>query len=92
MTRPAALLLALLAGCSAPHRVDAVARAESLARHHGALRVGPRLTFPNGTQATVLGGAQTDIYAPGEPAYSARAPDDEFQVEVEISMPIFGRP
>ena len=92
MTRALATLAVLLAGCSAPHRVDAVARAESLARHHGALRVGPRATWGNGVQATVLVGAQTSLWEPGEPHYSSRAPDDEFQVEVEISMPIFGRP
>lgn len=94
--RPPALLLALaLPACGAipaPRRVDAVAHAESLSRHHGAIRVGPEATFADGTRVGVFVGGQTSLWSPGEPHYSARAPDDEFQVEVVVSVPIFGGP
>lgn len=80
-------ILLLLTGC-APCRIDAVVQGESLARHHSAVRAGPRLTWANGVEATILGGHQQPLWAPGEPHVSDRAPSDEFQASVEVVIPI----
>jgi hypothetical protein len=96
VTRATAIFaLLLVAGCrTAPRvqRVDAVCEAESLHRHHSAVRAGPRVTFTNGVQAQVLAGHQQPLWAPGEPHVSSRAPTDEFQISAELVVPLWGRP
>lgn len=94
--RAAVLLAALLVtGCTGfrggVERVDAKTTAESWGRHHTRCVAGPVMHFAGGASIYVYGGRQFATYAPGEPAYSNRAPSDEWQGGVECSVPVWRR-
>lgn len=96
-TIAAGLALALiLSGCQGfrggVERVDAVSTVESWGPHHLRTAVGPKATWAGGASLFAYGGYQTDVYWPGEPHFSDRAPRDAAQGGVECSFPLWTRP
>ena len=91
----AALLLAALSmmGCSGfgggVQRVDAVTTCESWGRHHARLLLGPKAVWAGGASVHAYGGRQWAVYAPGEEHVSSRAPRDEWQGGVEVTVPLW---
>jgi len=87
----ALLVLISTASCSSVQQIDGVAKTDTWGRHHGRFLVGPRVTWASGVQAELLAGRQCPLWEPGEPHYSRRAPPEEWQAQIEVSIPLWTR-